>query len=125
MPKFDKATVKGLEKFLKSIEGARLTSVQFIMDYVILGFDEKGALTILVWPEIIFVEKVLKYKAVGYRDGLCELITEIVQEIGVNAEEETISILFKNGIRLLIRLNERNLGERIIFTAPKHILYAC
>jgi len=30
---------------LARIVGARLTSVDFVMDYLILGFDGKGALT--------------------------------------------------------------------------------
>jgi len=41
------------KKLLLEIRGARLSSVQFVLDYLILGFDEKGALTTLVWPEIM------------------------------------------------------------------------
>ena len=40
------------EKALCKLVGARLTSVQFVMDYLIVGFDEKGALTTLIWPEV-------------------------------------------------------------------------
>jgi hypothetical protein len=36
------------EKALSRLAGARLTSVQFILNYLILGFDERGALTTLV-----------------------------------------------------------------------------
>jgi hypothetical protein len=38
------------QKALLNIVGARLTSVQFILNYLILGFDERGAYTTLVWP---------------------------------------------------------------------------
>jgi hypothetical protein len=41
------------EKALLHLVGARLTSVQFVLDYLIFGFEEKGALTTLVWPEVI------------------------------------------------------------------------
>src|SRR5258707_1038212 len=36
----------------RRIIGARLTSVEFVLDHLALGFDGKGALTSLVWPEV-------------------------------------------------------------------------
>ena len=45
------------EEALARLIGARLTSVQFILNYLILGFDERGALTTLVWPEISYENK--------------------------------------------------------------------
>ncbi len=92
------------------------------MDYLILGFDGKGALTSMVWPEIISTEgSVLKFGMQGYRDSLCDLITEVVSEVHFS-EDETITISFGD-THLRIPLQQRQVpGERAIFTAPKHFL---
>jgi hypothetical protein len=107
---------------LDRIIGARLTSVQFVLDYLILGFDGKGAFTSLVWPEISIGGSVLNFGMQCYRDRLCDLIPQVVSEVHV-AEDETITISFGDN-RLRIPLQQRQLpGERAIFTAPKHFLY--
>ena len=107
---------------LGRVLGARLTSVDFVLDYLILGFDEKGALTTLVWPEVSVAGNVLKFGMQGYRDRLCDLIGQVVSEVHV-AEDETIAISFGDK-RLRIPLQQRQLpGERAIFKAPKHELH--
>jgi hypothetical protein len=105
------------------IIGARLTSVNFVLDYLILGFDEKGALNSLVWPEIISIAgTALRFGMEGYRDRLCDLITQVVSEVHFS-EDETIVISFGEN-RLRIPLRQKQLpGERAIFTGPKHFLY--
>ena len=108
---------------LTRIIGARLSSVDFVLDYLILGFDGKGALTSFVWPEIIISgEGALTFGMQGYRDGLCDLITQVVSEVHFS-EDETITISFGYR-RLRIPLRSRQVpGERAIFTAPKHFLH--
>jgi hypothetical protein len=107
---------------LSRIIGARLSSVDFVMDYLILGFDGKGALTSLVWPEIISnAGSVLKFGTPGYRDRLCDLITQVVSQARVS-EDESITISFGDD-HLRIPLQQRQHGEKAIFTAPKHFLY--
>ena len=111
------------EALLQTITGARLTSVDFVLDYLILGFDEKGALTTLVWPEIDDTDTVAKFGMSGYRDRLCALITQIVKAVDMTADE-TIFIMFENKTHLRIPLRDRKVpGERAIFTAAKHHLY--
>jgi len=104
------------------IVGARLSSVDFVLDYLILGFDGKGALTSMVWPEIVPIAGgVLKFGMPGYRDRLCGLITRVVSEVDFS-EDETITISFGDD-HLRIPLQQRhNQGERAIFTAPKNFL---
>ena len=110
------------EASLQSICGARLTSVQFVLDYLILGFDGKGALTTLVWPEISSSNTVVRFGMSGYRDHLCELITQVVGTVEMG-EDETILIAFVNGSSMRIPLRSRKApGERAIFTAPNHQL---
>jgi len=110
------------EALLQSISGVRLTSVQFVLDYLILGFDEKGALTTLVWPEIYDAGKIIRLGMSGYRDCLCDLITQIVETVEIT-EDETIFIAFENKSRIRIPLRDRkDPGERPIFRAPQHRL---
>lgn len=110
------------EKALLHLVGARLTSVQFVLDYLILGFDEKGALTTLVWPELVQGASVSKFGSSGYRDRLCGLITDVVQGATIKADD-TIEIHFDHDVELRIPLKTyTGKGERAILTAPKHFL---
>jgi hypothetical protein len=109
-------------KLLSEIIGARLSSVQFVMDYLILGFDAKGALTTVVWPEIMSAKPTIKFGMPGYRDSLCDLITKVVETAEITSDE-TIIIGFSGEVRLAIplRIYECS-GERAIFTTPKNRL---
>ncbi len=111
------------EEALARILGARLTSVQFVMDYLILGFDPKGALTTLVWPEIIKKNGTLRFGMDEYRNELCSLIERIVKSVTID-HDETIIINFDNGTEMRIPLKSYQYsGERAILTGPKHYLY--
>jgi len=119
----NQAQIETSNSLLKKIIGGQLSSVQFVMDYLILGFDVRGALTTLVWPEIIGAQDVLKYGMVGYRDRLCELICKVVSDVEFT-ENETINIGFGDLTKLSISLaSYKGSGERAIFTAPPHVLY--
>jgi hypothetical protein len=108
---------------LRRIEGARLTSVQFVLDYLILGFDDKGALTLLTWPEIHCGETVLRHGTQGYRDELCSLITHLVSA-AADMGNETLMVHFDNGTRLeLPTASVGPKGERAILTGPNHFLH--
>jgi hypothetical protein len=121
---FNETSVNEGEALLQTICGARLTSVQFVLDYLILGFDETGALTTLVWPEIQDSGTPVRFGTSGYRDRLCELITQVVKAVEIT-KDETIFITFENKSRLRIPLRDRKVaGERAIFTGPRHHLYA-
>ncbi len=110
------------EAFLQKIVGARLTSVQFVLNYLILGFDERGALTTLVWPELFDGKASLQFGMPGYRDQLCELIEQVVEKLELTPDE-TIIIGLKNKAQMRIALRSyKTSGERAIFTTP---LTAC
>jgi len=112
------------KKLLLEIRGARLSSVQFVLDYLILGFDEKGALTTLVWPEITSEGATLSFGTPGYRDQLCDFITRVVENVKI-CDDETMMIIFKDQSQLTMALRTyKGSGERAIFTAPKHRLFA-
>src|SRR5258705_4004932 len=91
---------------LKQIVGTRLTSVCFVMDYLTLGFDEKGTLTSLVWPEVMdSVGNTTIFEEHGYRDRVCELVSQVVNDAQIT-NDETMLITFENGSRLAIRLRD-------------------
>lgn len=103
---------------LLRIIGARLTSVQFVLNYLILGFDERGALTTLVWPELTISALSIKYGDLEYRNHLCGLIEHTVTGAVLDAEE-TVTISFDNLAAPVIRLGEyTGRGERAILTGP-------
>ena len=113
---------KSGEALLRAIRGARLTSVQFVLDYLILGFDEKGAVTTLVWPEVLKDEITFAFGIPGYRDELCALIAQVVDDVRI-FDEDTIVIYFQNKSQIRIPLRTyKGSGERAIFTAPNHVL---
>jgi hypothetical protein len=110
------------ENALSKLVGARLTSVQFVLDYLILGFDERGALTTLIWPEICHENKHASFGMVGYRDDLCSLIEKTVKSATME-QDETIRIHFENRAEIRIPLRSyQGRGERAILTGPKHFL---
>jgi hypothetical protein len=110
------------EKAMLRLVGARLTSVDFVLDYLILGFDEKGALTTLVWPEILQGANVIRFGSSGYRDRLCSLIRSVVQSATIQTDD-TIDIQFADDVKLRIPLKMcAGKGERAILTGPKHFL---
>ena len=75
------------KRLLSEIRGARLSSVQFVLDYLILGFDEKGALTTLVWPELTSRNQTVSFGMPGYRDRLCDFITKVVENVNISDDE--------------------------------------
>ena len=107
---------------LSRLIGAPLTSVQFVLNYLILGFDPKGALTTLVWPELCHDNKKVTFGTDGYRDELCSLIDKVVTNATMDSDE-TIIIDFENGVEVRIPLQSYKApGERAILTGPKRFL---
>ena len=108
---------------LLRIVGIRLTSVQFTLNYLILGFDQKGALTTLVWPEVIQGNQVMRFGDAGYRDRLCELMDQVVTSAAIDAQD-SIDIHFGTGTsHLHIPLRTyAGRGDRAILTGPRHYL---
>ncbi len=108
---------------LSRLVGARLTSVQFVLDHLILGFDEKGALTSLVWPIVSCGNKATAVGANGYRDDLCSLIGKHTTSANITPGE-TIEINFEGGLAMQIPLGAyQGYGERAILTGPEHYLF--
>src|ERR1700733_4416065 len=88
---------------LLRIVGIRLTSVQFVLNYLILGFDEKGALTTLVWPEVLNNSTRFTFGMDEYRNQLCFPIGHVVDRATIE-QDETIRIWYDDGIEMRIPL---------------------
>jgi hypothetical protein len=71
---------KGNENFLEILQGEKLSSVTFVMDYLQLDFDGYR-LTLNDWPIVIIDNIMYRYGEQPYRDKLCSLITKIVSEV--------------------------------------------
>jgi hypothetical protein len=92
-------------------------------NYLILGFDKKGALTSLVWPELTEKGRAMTFGAAGYRDALCGLIEATVCTATMD-ENDVIRITFASQSKLLFRLSLcQSEGERAILTGPKNYLF--
>lgn len=117
-----KASWLDRQKALLRLIGSRLTSVQFVLEYLILGFDERGALTTLVWPELVETSGLLRFGDSGYRDLLCSWIGRVITGAAID-KDDTISIQLGESDSLLIPLGSyQGNGERAILTGPKHFL---
>jgi hypothetical protein len=111
------------EEAASRLIGARLTSVQFVLNYLILGFDGQGALTTLVWPEILDSGEVLCFGMNRYRDKLCSLIEKVVKTSRIE-QNEIICFDFEDGTGLRIPLRSyEGRGERAILTGPRHYFF--
>ena len=110
------------EKIVSLINGSRLSSIQFVLDYLIFGFDERGALTSLVWPTLLIENAVVMHGDEGYYDKICKLIGNSITESRV-LNDLVICIDFKNKAQIQIDLSKYSLsGERAIFSGPKNLL---
>jgi predicted class III extradiol MEMO1 family dioxygenase len=108
---------------LSRLIGARLTSVQFVLDYLILGFDERGAMTTLVWPELYAGRKKTVLGMQEYRNELCSLIEKTTKSVTISFNE-TISVKFENSTEMRIPLQSyKGSGERVVLTGPNHYLF--
>lgn len=116
------AEAKKREQLLQQIHGARLSSVQFVLNYLILGFDEKGALTTMVWPRIIDSDGGSAFGTAGYRDRLCGLISRTVRSVAIS-DDEVIRLSFDEGqIEIPLKTYQEK-GERVIFADSKRCLF--
>lgn len=101
------------------IQGATLSFVQFIMDYLIIGFDKNDAITTLVWPELIIQDKTTLFGMPGYRDLLCGCIMSIVHSVNVKKSKK-IDIILSNGLCIHIPIKSYGeAGEQVIFSKWK------
>lgn len=105
---------------LKILEGSRLSSVEFVQDYVQLRFDGP-TLTAITRPRVRLPNQCLDWGKQGYRDALCERIGKLVRH-ALTIPEQEIQIEFEDGALISVSLKREDFraAEAAIFdNAPK------
>jgi hypothetical protein len=88
------------------LNGEKLSSVVFVMDYLQLDFDG-NRFTLNVWPVVTVDSKEYKFGELLYRDSLCSLITKVVKQIG-GVEKQHLTLEFESGDKLTVSLDPSN-----------------
>jgi hypothetical protein len=88
-----------LNEALSRLHGEKLTTVQFIHDYVQLGF-EVGGLTAHSHPVVRIGDDDLEWPAPVYEHELCQRIGKVVVDTRVNGTE--VSLVFDDGVHVNI-----------------------
>jgi len=87
--------VPTLAEGLSRLEGERLTSVEFVLDYVQLRFDGP-CLSVYTPHHIAYASGKIVSGDAGYCDALCELIGHLIVKASL-VEESELSLAFDNG----------------------------
>lgn len=103
---------------LTEVIGNRLSSVEFVQNYLQLRFDGP-CLTCHVWPEVVVGGRPLVMSEPGYRDALCAPIGEEVR--AVKETPERIVLSFATGSDFVFRLirTEKRPPEFLVFESSK------
>ncbi len=92
---------------ISEIVGEELNAVEFVQDYVQLRF-ETPLVTFYAWPHILLSDFSLAYGEPEYRNALCSLTGEKVEE-AVLDEGDSLTVKFENDIVIALSLREEDL----------------
>jgi hypothetical protein len=92
---------------ISEIIGTELNAVEFVQDYLQLRF-ETPLLIFYAWPHVLFSEYSLAYGEPEYRNALCALIGEKVEEATVE-EGDSLTVKFENDTVIALSLREEDL----------------
>ena len=95
---------------IEVLEGSELSSVIFNRDYLQLVFeDDKYSyiLTSLLNETLSNENNIFIKQTEGWRDALCSLINKVVK-IAFEDKGVSLNVLFEDGEKLLIALNEKD-----------------
>ena len=91
------------------IEGEELEAVEFVQDYLQLRF-EAPLLTLYHWPSVLLEDYSISFGEPGYRDALCALIGEEVEQALLD-EGNSHTVKLANGVVLALSLREEDLDS--------------
>jgi hypothetical protein len=92
---------------ISGIVGEELVAVEFVQDYLQLRF-EAPLLTLYAWPHVLLSEFSIAYGEPEYRNALCSLIGEKVEEATLE-EGDSLTLKFENETVLALSLREEDL----------------
>jgi hypothetical protein len=91
---------------ISEIIGEELVAVEFVQDYLQLRFDTP-LLTLFAWPHVLLSEFSVAYGEPEYRNALCSLIGEKVDEATLE-EGDSLTLKFENDTVLALSLREED-----------------
>ena len=91
---------------LDELKSQRLSSVEFVQDYIQLHFDDY---TINLYNPVKVVEgsTTLQQGQVGFRDGLCNLINGIVRDV-FYIEGDKVEVAFEGGSSVVVSIADKD-----------------
>lgn len=92
---------------LSTILGEELVAVEFVQDHLQLRFDGP-LLTLYAWPHVLLSEYSLAFGEPEYRNALCTLIGEKVEEATLE-EGDSLTLRFENDTVIALSLREEDL----------------
>jgi hypothetical protein len=92
---------------LSGILGEELVAVEFVQDYLQLRFDGP-LLTLYAWPHLLLSEYSIAFGEPEYRNALCALIGEKVEEATLE-EGDSLTVKFENDVVIALSLREEDL----------------
>jgi hypothetical protein len=92
---------------ISTLSGEELNAVEFVQDYLQLRF-ETPLLTFYAWPHVLFNEYSLAYGEPEYRNALCVLIGEKVEDATLE-EGDSLTLKFENDTVIALSLREEDL----------------
>ena len=115
----DERVLSDLKKILIS---KQLTNVTFVMDYLQLFF-EGNVFNIYVFPEILVNKIKYNINDKGYRDAICELISQNVSIIEW-IEDLSIKIILQNENTITFNLAPHSTPyEKLMFVTSENGMY--
>jgi hypothetical protein len=112
----ENSLVDDLNDSLSQLCGTILTSVEFVLDYLVLKF-EGPTLTTYTRPSVSVGGKTLSWAQVGYRDAVCERIgVKVVSTNIVDNDELTIAFADEARFRVSLRSEDYRGIEAVYFT---------
>jgi hypothetical protein len=92
---------------ISGIVGEELNAVEFVQDYLQLRFDTP-VLTFYAWPHVLLSEFSIAFGEPEYRNALCSLIGEKVEEATLD-EGDSLTLKLENGTVIALSLREEDL----------------
>jgi hypothetical protein len=91
---------------LDELKSQRLSSVEFVQDYIQLHFDDY---TINLYNPVKVVERSgsLRPGQVGFRDALCSLINGTIRDV-FYAESDKVELVFENGSSVVVSIADKD-----------------
>ncbi|HMF53203.1 MAG TPA: hypothetical protein VK593_02560 [Edaphobacter sp.] len=92
---------------ISGVVGEELIAVEFVQDFLQLRFDGP-LLTLYSWPHVLLSEFSIAFGEPEYRNALCSLIGEKVDEATLE-EGDSLTLRFENETVIALSLREEDL----------------